>query len=183
MRLVVIEGTEATGTTTQTDAAADALRAHGVDARAWHHKREVSPAPWAQALGYAQQRAALCAAQPATVMVVDRWWHTARVEALCNADAWIRTPTIALAASEHDALSALSQIALTVVLDASDAVLDARMSARGEIVTPRDHARRRHYRSATRRGAFGDVLALDTGALSVEATTAAIVARALEVLR
>lgn len=159
-RLIVIEGADGAGTTTHADILATALRAEGIDAVAWHHKRPGLNAPWLDALAYAQQRADLVASNPrAAVIVADRWWHSTMFEGRAlHLDA-LRS------LAEAEAF-ALPRSAALFVLDAPDDVLDARLAARGESVGPLDHARRAVYR------AFASVrdLHVDTSAPIAEVT-------------
>lgn len=192
--LIVIEGTDATGTTTHTSGTAAALSLRGHRALFWSHERPASRDPWVCALDYATQRALLLerfADESDLVLCVDRWWPTAHVEALCNPEGYDRSRFASLARAE--ALHPVSP-ALLVVLDAPDAVLDARMSARDEVPDARDHARRKGYREAIEhRGTWWlpatyqsveppAFLSLDTGALKISETRAKIVEAALKVL-
>ena len=194
--LIVIEGTEATGTTTHAHGLATALSIRGYRARSWGHERPTTRDPWVRALDYAQQRAQLLeqhAGESDLVIVVDRWWHTSHVEALCEPEGYDRSRFASLARAE--ALHSISP-ALLVVLDASGDVLDARMLARQppEVPDARDRERRKLYREAIEhRGTWWlpstyqsveppAFLALDTGALTISETRARIVEAALRVL-
>ena len=131
-RIIVIEGTEATGTTTHTRDIAAALRAEGHTAYPFHHLPAEDPLPLQRALDYAAQRAEFASWPSDHIIVVDRWWHTAHVEALLATDD--RPGLLALAQAE----ALLLPVPLLVaVLTADAATLDARMILRGE--TPTDH--------------------------------------------
>jgi thymidylate kinase len=194
--LIVIEGADGTGSTTHTHGLATALSVRGHRARAWQHHRPAARDPWCVALDYATQRAKLLADhanENDLVLVVDRWWPTAHVEALCNPEGLDRSRFASLARAE--ALHSISP-ALVVVLDAPDAVLDARMAARQppEVPDARDYARRKLYREQAEHDGrwwlpqtYQSVeppafLALNTGALKISETRARIVEAAMKVL-
>ena len=156
MQLIVIEGVDATGTTTQADLLAELLRAHGVNARSFHHTNPRTGDPLNDALRYAEQRRSICRElkHTDTVLIADRWWHTAFLEAEAHESA---------SSGIYDRWGAVSQVArqepemlpqsilLLLWLDAPDRVLDTRMRARGEVPDALDRARRfayrRHFRS------------------------------------
>ena len=176
-KFVIIEGNHAAGKTTQTDALAKALRDHGVDAAAWHHKAPLlGGGPFAEALEYAAQRARLLAYvdRPA-VLVVDRWWHSTEVVGWTRPAA--RDALFRLVAAEKAQPHA---VAAVYVLDAPDPALDWRIEARGAAVTDVDRACRRVYRTASVTGPWGAVRVDADG--PVEAVTAELVRRAREVL-
>jgi len=194
--LLVIEGTDGTGTTTHAHGLATALSIRGYRARSWGHQRPASRDPWVCALDYAAQRAQLLAdnaSEGDLVLCVDRWWHTAHVEALCEPEGYDRSRFASLARAE--ALHPIAP-ALVVVLDASDAMLDARMRERQPPEEPdaRDRERRRLYRESIQRDGrwwlpqtYQSVegpafLAVDTGVLTVAQTRARLVDAALRVL-
>jgi len=192
--LLVIEGADGTGSTTHAHGLATALSVRGFRALSWQHERPTSRDPWVCALDYAMQRAQLLerhASEHDLVLCLDRWWHTAHVEALCNPEGYDRSRFASLARAE--ALHSISP-ALLVVLDASDATLDARMALRGETPDARDAQRRMLYRDAIKhRGTWWlpqtyqsiegpAFLTLDTGALKISETRARIVDAALHVL-
>lgn len=194
--LLVIEGTDATGTTTHACGLATTLTIRGHRARFWSHQRPASRDPWVCALDYAEQRAHLLAdnaSEGDLVLCVDRWWHTAHVEGLCEPEGHERSRFASLARAE--ALHPVSP-SLLVVLDAADAVLDARMAARRppEVPDARDAQRRSLYRDAIKhRGTWWlpstyqaveapAFLAVDTGVLTISETRARIVEAALRVL-
>ena len=146
-RIIVIEGTEATGTTTHTRDIAAALRAEGHTAYPFHHLPAEDPLPLQRALDYAAQRAEFASWPSDRIIVVDRWWHTAHVEALLATDD--RPGLLALAQAE----ALLLPVPLLVaVLTADAATLDARMILRGETPTDADRARREMYRECSAPG-------------------------------
>ena len=149
-RIIVIEGTEATGTTTHTRDLAAALRARGYAVYPFHHERPADATAHARALDYATQRsviADMAAGDWRYIILADRWWHTAHVEALLATDD--RDGLLALARAEALLLPAPLLVA---VLTADAATLDARMILRGETVTDADRARRDLYRECSAPG-------------------------------
>ena len=124
--LVVVEGPDGAGKSTACRLVAAMLAP--IDARTWHHRPPPPDRPrdpWSLALHYAAERASLVAAirdgsEESAVVIVDRWWMTAHAFALAN-----RGPLAVhdLAWVERDGLPTP---ALVVVLNASDATLDAR---------------------------------------------------------
>lgn len=146
-RYIIIEGPDATGTSTHADALAGALRARGIDAAAYHHPRHPSGAVGlARVRHYVAARDALVEAPPAAVVVMDRgplsgYVHAWVWESAVYGDAEL------LAASEWKSRPWCE--APVVVLDAPDDVLDARLVARGE--DPREaHAERLAWRAVAR---------------------------------
>lgn len=148
-RIIVIEGTEATGTTTHVRDLAEGLRASGYRVLAHHHEAATDATAHARALDYATQRAVIAdaASDWRFVVVTDRWWHTAHVEALLATDD--RPGLLALAQAEALLLPVPMLVA---VLTAEDATLDARMILRGETPTDADRARRALYRECSAPG-------------------------------
>lgn len=148
MQLIVIEGPDGTGKSTHADALAAALRERDVDALSWHHQRPSFVDPWLTALDYARQRAVLCAsAQDGTVYVVDRWWWSTSAEGFARSGEWSSEMARAyhgLAGVECDALCGAI---ITIFLDASDEVIDARLAKRGTPDTPLDYRKRGAYRA------------------------------------
>lgn len=178
MRLVVIEGPDASGTTVQADAVAAALKACGVTARAFHHERPASWVrdPWSVALHYAELRAwTVKHLRAGEVLVCDRWWHTNDVEG-CVLPLGARKAVRTLALAESTAPG--MQPDLLIVLDADAEILNGRMLARGETPTAHDTERRWQYReSSTFEGAtFVDA------SQPLEAVTARIVAEVLRAI-
>jgi thymidylate kinase len=148
-RLLILEGADATGTSTHARALAAALCAAGITARAFHHPHAPADAtPWQRALHYATARAALVAAldhdaAPA-VVVCDRWHQSTEVEAYAIG----RTaPDLARALDRLTSAEqyALPQPVLVAVLHANPLTLNARMAARGETPTHADGLRRWAY--------------------------------------
>lgn len=175
-QLVVVEGQHGSGKSTQADALAKALRDRGVDAQAWHHKAPVeAPTAYVAALEYAQQRARLLAwaeREGPAVLVVDRWWHSTEIVGWTRQDA--RIALWRLVSAEK---VALPPPLLTLVLDATDATLRARIEARGAVETDTDRDARTRYRDATITEPWGAVT-VDTEGDAAE-TTARLVAMAL----
>lgn len=177
MKLIVLDGNHAAGKSTQADALAKALRDRGIDAQAWHHKAPVPSAatPYAAALAYAHQRAELlawCAREGPDVLVVDRWWHSTEVVGWTR-----REERIALWRLVSAERVALPPPLLTVLLDATDATLRARIEARGAVETDVDRDARPRYRDATITEPWGAVT-VDTEGDPAE-TTARLAAMAL----
>lgn len=171
-RLIVLEGPDGVGKTHHARAAAEALCRTGTPA-AWYHHPKPSPGlrdPWAIALHYASERAALRLLLDSgwhdnvCVMVCDRWWPSTQMLGLVLDD---------------DALGSLAEAEcrkvghpdLTVVLTAPDVVLDARLAARGTPATDHDREVRRTYESTARTRSLPVV---DTSA-STETVTARLV--------
>ena len=148
-RLLILEGADATGTSTHARALAAALCDEGITARAFHHPRARTDAtPYGRALHYAVAREALVAAldhdaAPA-VIVCDRWYQSTEVEA------YVLSRTAPDLARAFDRLATADQYALprpvlVVVLHANPLTLNARMTARGETPTHDDGLRRWAY--------------------------------------
>ena len=169
-RYLIVEGADGTGTTTHADLLAVALRAEGIDARAFHHVAPRLGDVWRDALAYASQRAALVAAPPAEVVVCDRWHTSTFVEAealaaTCGIDEARAALSNAMLKLRRAEAGVLPPSALEVVLDAPDDVLDARLGARGESASKIDHARRSVYRWIAR-----DLVRIDTARPVAEVT-------------
>lgn len=130
-RVVFVEGCHATGTSSAAIALADALRARGVDAVAWHHPAHPAGATGADRVAhYVEARRALL--EPAAaVIVVDRgpWSGVAYARSLV-ADG--TSPLLAGLSLARVELALHWRDAQVIHLDASDAVLDARLMLRGE---------------------------------------------------
>jgi len=186
-RFLTIEGCHATGTSTHADTLAAALAARGIDATAWHH-----PAHPAGAVGLARvvhYEAArrfvrhAKAAPPrmdrpcrARVVVLDRgpWSGLVHALALKAADTRRLDSGFGVAAAEL----ALWWDGLPVVmLDASDATLDARLLLRGE-----DPRQSHHERAQWRRLAAAEQWPVVDTSGSREAVAGDLLAWALRVL-
>lgn len=180
-RFLTIEGCHATGTSTAADALAAAMAARGIDAVSWHH-----PAHPAGAVGLARvlhyersrwwTRDWRDPREMHAVYVLDRgpWSGLVHARALEAQDTRRTDSGHSVAAAEL----ALWWDGLPVVLlDASDATLDARLLLRGE--DPRDS---HHERAQWRRlAAAEDWPVVDTSGPR-EATGAALLTWALRVL-
>ena len=172
--LVVVEGADGTGKSTVARALAVALADLG--ARAWHHGPPLPMRPrdpWSMALHYAAERASLAAAMregvEAPVVIADRWVISAAVFAEVRCDCEVYD----LARSES---ARLPSPALVVVLDAPDAVLDAR---RPDVLTEEVRARAA-YRNPSRLSRWGAVVVnADRPVTEVVAEVEALARRAL----
>lgn len=172
--LLVVEGADGTGKSTVARALAVALADLG--ARAWHHGPPLPMRPrdpWSMALHYAAERASLAAAMregtEAPVVIADRWWHTAEVFAEARNDYAQRC----LVAAER---ASLSHPRATVVLDASDATLNAR---RGDASREERYARE-FYRQPARLSRWGAVVVnADRPVAEVVAEVEALARRAM----
>jgi len=177
-RFLTIEGCHATGTSTHADALAAALAARGIDAVAWHHE----PHP-AGAVGLARvvhyERSRVWTRHPRhlhAVYVLDRgpWSGLVHARALEAQDTRRTDSGHSVAAAE---LALWWEGLPVVLLDASDATLDARLRLRGE--DPREsHAERAQWR---RLAASEGWPIVDTSGPR-EVTGAALLAWALRVL-
>lgn len=135
-RLVVIEGPDAGGKSTQVSAVARQLRAGGVKADWWHHPRpDVADArsPWSLALFFAAARARLAAqlvaGQGPDVLIVDRWTWSTTTAQIAREGGPLPAVECLTQGEEHS----LPVPALTVLLTASGDLLDKRLARRGEI--------------------------------------------------
>jgi thymidylate kinase len=180
-RFLTIEGCHATGSSTHADALARALAARGIDAVSWHH-----PVHPAGAVGLARvvhyeasrrwTRWLDLADAPHAVYVLDRgpWSGLVHARALEAQDARRLDSGHSVAAAEL----ALWWMDLPVVLlDASDATLDARLLLRGE--DPRES---HHERAQWRRLAASEGWPVVDTSGPREAVGAALLAWALRVL-
>ncbi len=200
-RLVIIGGADGTGKTTAVRYACAMLARANVSAVPFHHRApdiaSDSRSPWQRALAFAAQRAELANdiargahdgtdfIPPVDIILCDRWWHSTHVEAFRTSDSALGT----LARAEEIALPRPS---LVIVLDAHDAIIDARMTARGEKVTQADRDRRSIYRECagpakvwTRggiiRGESPPLVMIDTAGTKEE-TAGAVVAEVLKAM-
>jgi thymidylate kinase len=186
-QFLAIEGCHATGTSTHADALAAALAARGIDAVAWHHP--VHPAGavgLARVCHYAASRRFTRhtkAAPPRMdrpcrerVVVMDRgpWSGLVHARALEAQDTRRTDSGHSVAAAE---LALWWEGLPVVLLDASDATLDARLLLRGE--DPRDS---HHERAQWRRLAASERWPVVDTSGPREAVGAALLAWALRVL-
>lgn len=188
-KIIVIEGADGTGKTTAVTVARAMLALAGVRATTFaHERRGGSDNLYVAALDYAHQRAGAFLATDygdTEVILCDRWWHSSHVEAFRASDSAIGN----LVYAEEIALPRPS---LVIVLDAHDAIIDARMTARGEKVTQADRDRRSIYRECARpakvwtrrkiiRGESPPLVMIDTAGTKEE-TAGAVVAEVLKVM-
>ncbi len=183
-RFLAIEGCHATGTSTHADALAAALAARGIDAVAWHHP--VHPAGavglarvvhyeasrrWTRFLSIADRTGMTHA-----VHVLDRgpWSGLVHARALEAQDTRRLDSGHSVAAAE---LALWWEGLPVVLLDASDATLDARLLLRGE--DPRES---HHERAQWRRLAASEGWPVVDTSGPREVTGAALLAWALRVL-
>jgi thymidylate kinase len=183
-RFLAIEGCHATGTSTHADALAAALAARGIDAVAWHHP--VHPAGavglarvvhyeasrrWTRFLSIADRTGMTHA-----VHVLDRgpWSGLVHARALEAQDTRRLDSGHSVAAAE---LALWWEGLPVVLLDASDATLDARLLLRGE--DPRES---HHERAQWRRLAAAEGWPVVDTSGPREAVGAALLAWALRVL-
>lgn len=146
-RILVLEGPDGCGKSTHADRLADALRAEGVDARAFHRTKPADADPILAALDYAAQRRRLVLAPPAAVIVADRW----ALSTWALGVAMMRRS----GAVEGEALRDFGRAEMLwgpvpphyaqVFLTASHDVLNARLAARGTPATEMDLAIRDAY--------------------------------------
>lgn len=188
MKLLVVEHQHGAGGTHHVTALVAALCARGIHARAFHHApppMDRPRDPWSVALHYAAERAAWWQAvqeghEEADVVVTDRW--------VLSSYAVVRTlpgdtlVPLALTLLVDAELHTLPLPRLTLVLDAPDPVLDARILARGVAVTDTDRACREVYRNPDMLRRWGAVrVDTDRPVEVVEAEVLALALRALEV--
>lgn len=161
--IIAIEGADGTGKSHHAKALADALAAQGYPVELFQHPRPPRPDnPIARALWYRDERtllgARLATATP-RIVVADRW----RDSTLATAEAEHTTPAAVMHEIVDDEWRAWEARRFAgvygVTLDAPDAVLDARIHARGTAATPADlHPRRAlvraWYRANARRACF-----------------------------
>lgn len=149
MTLIVIEGCDGTGTTTHTEKLGYALAATLGDDRVRvyrHPPHRPGAGDWERSLHYARERAEMIAREgEGRIIVCDRWVHSTDAIALALRGDPIGSRMLALSALER---ATLPQPVLTVMLDAPDAVLDARLTARGEPLSPLTKTLRGVYRAS-----------------------------------
>lgn len=153
--VVVIEGPACAGKTRHARAVAESLCRAGI-AAAWWHCADPSPGmsdPWAIALHYASARASLRS-------LLESGWHDDARVLLC--DRWILSTLVQSLVLDSDPLEAIAGAelrlersapqhpSLTVVLTATDEVLDARLRGRGIAATDLGREARRIYEAHAR---------------------------------
>ena len=157
-RVLVLEGPDGCGKSTHADRLAAALRAEGVDARAFHHAKPADADPVLAALDYAAQRRRLVRNPPAAVIVADRWalstWALGRA-------LMMRSGSV-----EGEALRGFADAEITwgpvppqfaqVILTAPGGALDERLVARGTPATKMDRLLRDAYELQRGRWRFID---------------------------
>jgi thymidylate kinase len=147
-RLVAIEGCDGVGKGTVA-ALLPAMLAP-LTSRVFAHEHPGPCTPWAAATCYASQRAEVASrmalGMEPDVVIADRWWMTGAVFAM------VRCETAAIALAELERVS-LPPPALVVLLDASDATLDARRPTASAV----EREAREWYRSSSMRAAWGAV--------------------------
>lgn len=132
VKVIVVEGAHGSSKSTLARALASALLAdHPHAVVAFHHTSEGHVTPWEAAGNYLAQRARVLRVESACgtrVLVADRWfWSTAVLGAALGGPAGMRLARLAaLEREEH------GDPALTIVCDAPEDVLAARLAARGE---------------------------------------------------
>ncbi len=149
--LVVLEGPDGAGKSRHVRALREELTRVGANAAWWSHPPPPSRlTPWQAALHYASSRAAMLSdlahkhrLAPLDLVICDRWWLSTQMLALVLGD-------VALMRVAEAESHVLGSPTLTVVLTASDAVLDARLADRGTPTTERDRDLRRVYESHAR---------------------------------
>lgn len=182
-RILVLEGADATGTTTHADRLAAALRAEGHNARAFHHAKPADADPILAALDYARQRRVLCLhAEPGEVIVADRWWHSSSVLGTALRYDRGERPLLFIRDLADDEAHWGPRVDAALLTAPAD-VLDARLAARGTPTTALDRALRWGYpRHVGRADRSGWDLTLDTSR-PADDVAAALLAWARGVLR
>jgi len=144
MRLIVLEGCDGTGTSTNAKKLGEALQREGYKTLVYHHPpHRPGAGDWERSLHYARERAEMVTrTADDTVVVADRWVYSTDAIAM-TLDGDVRGRLLALTALER---MFLSSPILVVLLDAPDAVLDERLTARGESPPPQRGELRRVYR-------------------------------------
>ena len=146
MNLIVLEGCDGTGTSTNAKKLGEALQREGYKTLVYHHPpHRPGGGDWERSLHYARERAEMATrTADDTVVVADRWVYSTDAIAM-TLDGDVRGRLLALTALER---MFLSSPILVVLLDASDAVLDERLTARGESLPPHRGELRRVYRES-----------------------------------
>lgn len=152
-RILVLEGPDGCGKSHHTDRLAAALRAEGIDAVAFHHAKPADADPVLAALDYAAQRRRLVLAPPAEVIVADRWEVSTWALGRAMRETCIGHHGQALI-DLANAEGGWAGVAGGATLDAADAVLDARLAARGTPATRLDCAMRSAYRITPRSSVY-----------------------------
>lgn len=144
--MLVLEGPDGCGKSTHADRLADALRAEGVDAVAFHHTKPATADVVLAALDYARQRKEMVHSAPAAVIVADRWTPSTWCLGIAMA---------ALAKLDHPNFFGLTDLAHAesrwlprcdgALLWAPDVALDARLAARGVPANEMDRKLREAY--------------------------------------
>lgn len=143
MKLIILEGCDGTGTTTHAEKLGYALQREGHPVWIYRHPpHRPGAGDWERSLHYARERAEMVSrTEDDTVVIADRWVHSTEAIAMILASE-VRGRLLALTALERGFLP--SPI-LTVLLNAPDAVLDERLTARGEYLPPYRGELRRSY--------------------------------------
>jgi thymidylate kinase len=130
MRLIIIEGTDGTGTTTHAQSLAGLLLNRQYPAISYHHPRHnKGDSDWTRALHYAHARAKLVdmSHDDNLVVVADRWAWSNQVCAYLSKSATVTAAIINLWVMEDQVLP---RPVLTILLDAPDEVLSARLAVK-----------------------------------------------------
>lgn len=146
MKLIVLEGCDGTGTSTNAKKLGEALQREGYKTLVYHHPpHRPGAGDWERSLHYARERAEMVTrTADDTVVVADRWVYSTGAIAK-TLDGEVRGRLLALTALERQSLPTPT---LIVLLDAPDAVLDERLTARGESLPPHRGELRRVYRES-----------------------------------
>lgn len=147
--IIAIEGPDGVGKTTHVKNAVEHLRAYGIAARAFHHTRPHADCIVLAARGYAWQRSILLdGMRDSDVVIANRWYWSTYAASASVPDDQTEDALIDIARAERDSQPGHCRIE-TIVLDAPSDVLDARLSARGEMLPDDREYIRRYYRDAT----------------------------------
>lgn len=156
-RILVLAGPHGAGKTGHADALAASLKSLGHDVEAWHHPPPPGPprTALARALWYAWTREHLAMARPCSILVADRWTESTRAAA--RATILPEQEAMVTLADAEDCVYAPEAM---ILLDASHAVIEARLRARhGRGQTREELAEARYLRST-----FADDARVDTDA-------------------